>query len=166
MLGDNRLAVLGERVQVGQRAPEVELADGWITTARLLESTADKIRLISVVPCLSTPVCDAQTRRMNEAALNPGDQVIVITISADPPPVQSIWCGAAGVDRVIMLSDHREMAFGLAYGLYVEEMRADQRALFIVDQHDVVRYAEYVPEIGEQPDYDAALTALRVLTGQ
>jgi thioredoxin-dependent peroxiredoxin len=166
MLGDNELAVLGERVQVGQKAPEVELATGWVTTAKLLESTAGKTRLISVIPCLSTPVCDAQTRRMSEAALSVSVQVVVITISADPPPVQSIWCGAAGVDRVMMLSDHQEMAFGLAYGLYVPEMRAHQRALFIVDQHDVVRYAEYVPAIGQQPDYDAALAALRTLTGQ
>jgi thioredoxin-dependent peroxiredoxin len=166
MLGPNRLAVLGERVQVGQKAPEVQMADGWISTAGYLESTAGKIRLISVVPCLSTPICDMQTRRMNEEAASLGDQVVVITVSADPPPVQSIWCGAAGVERVKMFSDHQDMAFGLSYGLYVKEMRAHQRALFIVDQNDVVRYAEYIPAIGQHPDYDAALAALRELTGQ
>ena len=163
LLGQLRLDVLGERVEVGQRAPEVQLADGWITAANLLESTAGKVRLISVIPCIQTRVCDMQTRRMNEEAASLGEDVVVITISADPPPVQGVWCGAAGVDRVKMLSDHQEMAFGRAYGLHIPAMRAHQRSMFVVDQNDVVRHAEYVPEIGLQPDYDAALNVVRSL---
>jgi thioredoxin-dependent peroxiredoxin len=163
LLGQQPLDVLGERVEVGQRAPEVQLADGWITAANLLESTAGKVRLISVIPCIQTRVCDMQTRRMNEEAASLGEDVVVITISADPPPVQGVWCGAAGVDRVKMLSDHQEMAFGRAYGLYIPAMRAHQRSMFVVDQNDVVRHAEYIPEIGLQPDYDAALNVVRSL---
>jgi thiol peroxidase len=163
LLGQERLDVLGQRVEVGQRAPEVQLADGWITAANLLESTAGKVRLISVIPCIQTRVCDMQTRRMNEEAASLGDQVVVVTISADPPPVQGVWCGAAGVDRVKMLSDHQEMAFGRAYGVYIPAMRAHQRSMFVIDQNDVVRYAEYVPEIGLHPDYEAALCVVRSL---
>jgi thiol peroxidase len=163
LLGQERLDVLGQRVEVGQRAPEVPLADGWITAANLLESTAGKVRLISVIPCIQTRVCDMQTRRMNEEAAALGDQVVVVTISADPPPVQGVWCGAAGVDRVKMLSDHQEMAFGRAYGVYIPAMRAHQRSMFVIDENDVVRYAEYVPEIGLHPDYEAALRVVRSL---
>jgi thiol peroxidase len=129
----------------------------------MLASTEGKTRLISVVPCLFTGICDAQTRRMNEAAASLGEDVVVVTVSADPPPVQANWCGAAGVDRVKMLSDHQEMAFGEAYGLWVEPMRAHQRAMFVVDKENVVRYAEYVPEIAEHPDYDAALAAVKAV---
>jgi thioredoxin-dependent peroxiredoxin len=163
LLGQERLDVLGERVEVGQRAPEVRLADGWITAANLLESTAGKVRLISVIPCIQTRLCDMQTRRMNEEAASLGDQVVLVTISADPPPVQGVWCGAAGVDRVKMLSDHQEMAFGHAYGVYIPAMRAHQRSMFVIDQNDVVRHAEYVPEIGLHPDYETALGVVRAL---
>ncbi|MBX3000473.1 MAG: thiol peroxidase [Caldilineaceae bacterium] len=163
LLGQERLDVLGERVEAGQPAPEVELADGWITATSLLASTAGKVRLISVIPCIQTRVCDMQTRRMNEEASALGEQVAVITVSADPPPVQGVWCGATGVDRVKMLSDHQKMAFGVAYGVYIPAMRALQRAMFVVDQNNVVRYTEYVPEIGLQPNYDAALNVVRAL---
>jgi thioredoxin-dependent peroxiredoxin len=163
LLGKQHLDVVGERVAIGQRAPEVQLADGWITAANFLENTAGKIRLVSVIPCIQTRLCDMQTRRMNEEAASLGDQVVVVTISADPPPVQGVWCGAAGVDRVKMLSDHQEMAFGRAYGVYIPAMRAHQRSMFVIDQNDVVRYAEYVPEIGLHPDYEAALSVARSL---
>ncbi len=163
LLGDQKLTVLGTRLSVGDRAPEVRLADGWITSTDMLESTAGKVRLISVIPCIQTRLCDMQTRRMNEEAASLADQVIVLTISADPPPVQGVWCGAAGVDRVKMLSDHQEMAFARAYGVYVPTMRALQRSMFVVDQNEIVRYAEYVPEIGSHPNYAAALAVVRSL---
>ncbi|MEZ4833115.1 MAG: thiol peroxidase [Caldilineaceae bacterium] len=163
LLGDTKLSVQGTRLSVGDPAPEVTLADGWITSAQMLASTAGKIRLISVIPCIQTRICDMQTRRMNEEAAALGDDVVIITISADPPPVQGVWCGAAGVDRVQMLSDHQDMAFGNAYGVHVTAMRAHQRSMFVVDQNDVVRYTEYIPEIGSHPNYDAALAAVRSL---
>ena len=163
LLGDTKLTVQGTRVNVGDPAPEVTMADGWISSAKMLESTAGKVRLISVIPCIQTRICDMQTRRMNEEAAALGEDVVVITISADPPPVQGVWCGAAGVDRVKMLSDHQEMAFGDAYGVNVTAMRAHQRSMFVVDQNDVVRYVEYIPEIGSHPNYDAALAAVRSL---
>lgn len=160
-LRDHTFALKGAEVQVGAKAPEVTMADGLLTKFNLLSDTAGKTRLISVIPSIDTGICDAQTRRMNEEAGKLGDNVIILTVSADLPMAQSRWCGAAGVDKVKMLSDHADMAFGQAYGTWVEELRLDQRAIFIVDSNDVVRYAEYVPAIPQHPDYDAAMTALK-----
>lgn len=154
--------VLGPRLKPGDQAPEVTLNDkGFDGSAKLLESSAGKVRLISVVPSIGTGICDAQTRRFNEEAASLGEDTVVITVSADLPFHQQEWCAARGVDRVVMMSDHRGMAFGNAYGTHVKELRVEQRAVFVVDQEGFVRYAEYVPQIGQHPDYDAALEALR-----
>ncbi len=159
--GDTVFALVGSPVAVGDKAPDVTLDDGGFgSTFDLLGDTAGKVRLVSVVPSIDTGICDAQTRRLNEEASSLGENVIVLTVSADLPFAQARWCGAAGVDRVKMLSDHRDMAFGNAYGTNVEAARIDQRAIFIIDENDIVRYAEYVPEIAQHPDYDAALAAL------
>ncbi|MBX3013327.1 MAG: thiol peroxidase [Caldilineaceae bacterium] len=162
-LRESTFTLLGSPVAVGDKAPDVALADGLTTSFRLLGDTVGKTRLISVIPSIDTGICDLQTRRLNEEAAQLGDQVVVLTVSADLPMAQKRWCGAAGVERVKMLSDHQEMAFGQAYGTLVKELRLDQRAIFIVDAKDVVQYVEYVPAIPQHPDYDAALTALKAL---
>jgi len=129
----------------------------------MLESTAGKIRLISVVPSIDTSVCDLQTRRMNEEASKLGENVVVITVSVDLPQAQKRWCGAAGVERVVMLSDYMHLDFGKAYGTAIPDVGVDQRSVFVVDATDTVRYVEYVPVFGQHPDYDAALAAVRSL---
>ncbi len=113
---DKFLDVSGNALQPGDKAPEVSLATGFLTKADLLADTTGKIRLISVVPSIDTSVCDVQTRRMNEEAASLGDSVIVVTVSADLPMAQKRWCGAAGVERVLMLSDYMNLPFGKAYG--------------------------------------------------
>ncbi len=158
------LTVLGDPVEVGQQAPDFTVLDQDLTP-RHLRDYAGKVKLIATVPSLDTGVCDAETRRWNEEAGRLGDDVVVLTISADLPFAQKRWCGAAGVDRVITLSDHKEMSFALAYGTYVKELRLEVRAVFIVDRDDVIRYVEYVPEITHHPDYDAALAALKEVVG-
>jgi thiol peroxidase len=158
---DKQLNVAGNALQVGEQAPEVTLHTGFLNTAPLLATTAGKVRLISVVPSIDTSVCDAQTRRMNEEASNLGDGVVVVTVSADLPQAQKRWCGAAGVERVLMLSDYHSLAFGEAYGTAVPDLAANQRAIFVVDPNDAVRYVEYVPGIGQHPNYEAALAAVR-----
>lgn len=163
-LRDQTFTLLGTPVAVGDTAKDVTLTDGMTTTFRLLGDTVGKTRLISVIPSIDTGICDLQTRRMNEEAAKLGDNVVVLTVSADLPMAQKRWCGAAGVDRVKMLSDHADMAFGDAYGTWVQELRLDQRAMFIVDANDVVRYVEYVPAIPQHPDYDAALDALKAMS--
>jgi thiol peroxidase len=129
----------------------------------LLASTQGKVRLISVVPSIDTGVCDAQTRRVNQEASRLGDGAIALTVSVDLPQAQKRWCGAAGVDRVQMLSDYLDMAFGDAYGTHVTALRIEQRALFVIDRAGIVRYAEYIPVIGQHPDYAAALAVVRSL---
>lgn len=160
---DKTLTVIGPELKPGDRAPEVELSTGFLSKSKLLADTAGKIRLVSVVPSIDTSVCDAQTRRMNEEAARLGDDVAVITVSVDLPMAQKRWCGATGVDRVIMLSDYMDLAFGKAYGTAVPELGADQRAIFVIDADDVIRYVEYVPSIGQHPNYEAALEAVRAV---
>ena len=160
---DKQLTVEGAALQPGDKAPEVTLHTGFLATSPLLGSTAGKVRLISVVPSIDTSVCDIQTRRMNEEAAGLGENVVVVTVSADLPQAQKRWCGAAGVERVLMLSDYHSLAFGAAYGTAVPDLAVDQRAIFVVDPSNTVRYVEYVPGIGQHPDYEAALAAVREL---
>ncbi len=161
--GATQFVVSGAELSAGDKAPDVTLADGFGSSSLLLGSTSGKVRLVSVVPSIDTGICDMQTRRFNEEAGSLGDDVVVVTVSADLPMAQARWCGAAGVDRVRMMSDHQDMAFGQAYGTAIEDLRLDQRAIFIIDEEDIVRYVEYVPEIAQHPDYDAALEALSTL---
>lgn len=160
---DKQLKVIGPALKPGDKAPEVTLHTGFLAGSPMLESTNGKVRLISVVPSIDTSVCDAQTRRMNEEASKLGESVVVITVSADLPQAQKRWCGAAGVERVLMLSDYMNLPFGRAYGTAVPELGVDQRAIFVVDSSDTIRYVEYVPGIGQHPDYEAALGAVRNL---
>lgn len=161
--GETTLTVEGTPIAAGDKAREVTLSDGLGSTFDLLGGTAGKVRLVSVVPSIDTGICDAQTRRMNEEAAGLGEGVVILTVSADLPVAQERWCGAAGVDRVKMLSDHLDMAFGQAYGTTVKELRLEQRAMMVIDADDVVRYVEYVPEIAQHPDYDSALSALKAI---
>ena len=158
------LTVVGEPLAVGDKAPGFELVANDFSRVSLADS-AGKIRLISVVPSLDTGICDAQTRRFNEEAAGFGEDVVVLTVSGEHPFNQRRWCGAAGIDRVAVLSDHMDMNFGKAYGTYIREWRLEQRAIFVVDAEDTIRYVEYVPEIAQFPDFDAALAAVADVKG-
>ncbi|RPJ60905.1 MAG: thiol peroxidase [Acidobacteria bacterium] len=156
------LTLLGAQLKVGDKAPDFVAVGKDLKPVKLAD-TKGKIRVFSVVPSLDTPVCDAQTRRFNQEAANlPG--VGVYTISMDLPFAQSRWCAAAGVDKVIMLSDHKDASFGSNYGTLIKELRLDSRAIFVVDENDVIRHIEYVREVATHPSYDAALEATRKLT--
>lgn len=160
---DQHIPVAGPSLQPGDAAQDVALSTGFVESFKLLGDTPGKVRLISVVPSIDTSVCDLQTRRMNEEAANLGEKVVVLTVSADMPMAQKRWCGAAGVDRVIMLSDRMGLPFGHAFGTAVPQLGIDQRAIIVVDDQNIVRYVEYVPAIGQHPAYDAALAAVRTL---
>jgi thiol peroxidase len=116
------------------------------------------------VPSLDTPVCDAQTKRFNEEA-GKLPNVSIYTISMDLPFAQKRWCGAFGVDHVKMVSDHRDGSFGQAYGTLIKDLRIMSRAIFVVDSANTIRYTEYVKEVGDYPNYEAALSAARSLAG-
>ena len=157
----NPLTLVGPEIKAGSKAPAFEVIGPDLSTVTLA-TFHGKPLLISVTPSLDTPVCDAQARRFNqEAATLP--QVEILNISMDLPFAQKRWCGAAGINRVKVLSDHREASFGRAYGTLIKELRLLTRAIFVADAAGTVRYAEYVPEVTAHPNYDAALAAVRAL---
>lgn len=154
--------LLGTEVKVGDKAPDFTVVDNGLAPVTLA-SSAGKIRIISTVPSLDTPVCDTETRRFNqEAAGLPGD-VLVLTVSLDLPFAQKRWCGAAGIDKVRTLSDYRERSFGLNYGVLIKELFLLTRAVFIVDANDIIRYIQIVPEVTSEPDYAAVISAVKQL---
>jgi thiol peroxidase len=161
-LKGNALTLIGAELKAGDRAPEFDVVDTNLAPVSL-STTGHSVRIVSVVPSLDTPVCDAQTKRFNdELAKLPG--VEVLTVSMDLPFAQKRWCGAFGVDRVKMLSDHKSGSFGTAYGTLIKELRIQSRAIFVLDKSNVIRHVEYVKEVTDHPDYQAALQAARALT--
>ena len=162
---DKPFTLLGQLVKAGDPAPDAELVANDFSPVKL-SSYAGKPRLISVVNSLDTGICDMQTHKFNEEAVKLGGDVVVLTISADLPFAQKRWCGASGLENVVTLSDHKDMAFANAYGVHIQERRLTSRAVFVVDRQNVVRYVEYLPEVASHPDYDAALQALRQAAGK
>lgn len=158
----NPLTLLGKELKAGDTAPDATALSNDLTATDLSEYRG-KIRIISSVPSLDTPVCDMETRRFNQEAENLGPEVVVLTISMDLPFAQKRWCGAAGVDRVITLSDHRDASFGRAYGVLIKELRLLARCVFVVNREGVIRYIQLVREITNEPDYDKILNAVKEL---
>ena len=158
----NPLTAMGPKLKVGDKAPDFQLLANDLSVVCLSDS-AGKVRLISAVPSLDTPVCDMETRKFNAQLDALGDSVIGYTVSADLPFAQARWCGAAGIKRMRTLSDHRAMAFGDAYGTHIKELRLESRAVFVVDRGGVIRHVEYVKEITSEPDYETALKVVKSL---
>jgi len=156
----NPLTLVGNEVHIGAKAPDFTVLDNDLEPTDLSAYTG-KVKVISVVPSLDTPVCDAQTRRFNVEAGNLGDDVVILTISMDLPFAQKRWCGAAGVDKVHTLSDYRDASFGMAYGMLIKELRLLARGVLVVDRDDVVRYAKLVKEVTNEPDYAEVLDAVK-----
>jgi thiol peroxidase len=156
------LTLVGTTPAVGEMAPDATLLDNELNPLSLASLRGD-VLVLSVVPSLDTPVCDTQTRKFNEAAAGLGEGVQVLTISMDLPFAQARWCGAAGIDRVQTLSDHRAAAFGENYGLLIKELRLLTRAVLVIGPDGTVQYVQIVPEMTDEPDYDAALAAVGAL---
>lgn len=154
------LTLLGDEIKEGALAPDCVVLDNELQEKKLSDY-ADKVRVIATVPSLDTPVCDMETRRFNTEAASLGGDVAILTVSMDLPFAQKRWCGAAGVDQVITLSDHRDAALGMAYGVLIKELRLLARAVFVVDKTGTVRYVQLVKEIADEPDYDAVLEAVK-----
>jgi len=154
------LTLIGSKVEVGQQAPDFEVLNGELSPVRL-SAFAGKICIISSVPSLDTPVCDVQTRRFNEETKKLRDDVLILTISMDLPFAQKRWCGAAGIENVKTLSDHRNVSFGKAFGVLIKELRLLARSIFVVDKEGVIRYIEIVDELTHEVNYEAALKAVK-----
>lgn len=153
--------LVGPELKAGDTAPDFELVDTSLKPVHLAD-TGNTVRIFSVVPSLDTPVCDMQTKRFNEEAAQLSN-VKIYTISMDLPFAMKRWCGAMGVDNIIMLSDHRSGSFGTNYGALIEDMRIHARSIFVLDSNNVIRHVEYVSEVGNHPDYDSALRVAKEL---
>mgnify|MGYP001814133965 CR=1 FL=1 len=158
----NPLTLAGKELKVGDLAPDFEVLDNDLAVVKF-SSFRGKICVISSVPSLDTPVCDMETRRFNEEAGKLGADIQILTISMDLPFAQKRWCGAAGVDKLVTLSDHRNASFGTEYGVLIKELRLLARCVFIVDREGIIQYIQMVKEISEEPDYDAILDAVNNL---
>jgi thiol peroxidase len=160
---DATLNLLGNEVSVGQTAPDFRVQKSADMSDYTLASGAGKTRIIATVPSLDTPVCDLEAKRFNEEAGKLAN-VDVVCVSMDLPFAQKRWCGAANAEKVITASDHREASFGKNYGVLISGGPLDRvlaRAVFVVGADNKLKYVEYVPSIGEHPNYDAALAAAK-----
>jgi thiol peroxidase len=156
----NPLTLLGEEVREGQKAPDFTALATDLSPVSLA-ALRGKVVVLASVPSLDTSVCDLETRRFNKEAASLGPEVRILVVSMDLPFAQKRWCGAAGIENVKTLSDHRDAAFGLAYGVLIKELRLLARAVFVVDRQGIVRYTQLVKELATEPDYAAVLAAVQ-----
>ena len=154
------LTLVGPEVKVGQQAPDFTLLDNELNVKTLADFDG-KVKVISVVPSLDTGVCDAQTRWFNQDVTKLSDDVVVLTVSMYLPFAQARWCGAAGVNNVITLSDHKDASFGQNYGFLIEELRLLSRGVVVINKDNKVTYVEYVPEVTNPVNFDAVLAAVK-----
>jgi thiol peroxidase len=163
-LRGNPMTLLGPELKPGDKAPDFDVVNDSLKPVSL-DTTGHNVRIFSVVPSLDTPVCDAQTKRFNEEAAKLPN-VDIYTVSMDLPFAQKRWCGAFAVDKVKMLSDHRDGSFGQNYGTLIKELRIESRAIFVLDRQNQVKHVEYVKEVADFPNYEAALAAARSAMAQ
>lgn len=160
-LGDKFATLLGDEVKVGDMAPEfTAVVPGW-SQVNPLQEAKGKVIILSAVPSLDTEVCDRETRRFNVEASKLSDDIVIYAISTDTPMAQKRWCAAAGVDNVKVVSDMVEAEFGLKYGVLIKERRYLRRAVFIVGRDGRLTYVNYLPSLGQEPDYDEVIQAAK-----
>ena len=161
-LKGNPMTLLGPQLKAGDRAPDFVVADGALQPVRLADFKG-KTKLISVVPSLDTPICEMEIKRFNDEAAALSKDAVIMFISMDLPFAQKRFCRENRLSRIKTFSDHRDADFGLKYGVLIKENRLLARAVFIVDENQTVRYAEYVPDLTQPPDFEAAFSALKKL---
>ena len=157
------MTLVGDEMKVGMTAPDFKVTDNEMLPLKFLRSFKGRIAVISAVPSLDTPVCDIETRRFNKEAEALGPDVNIITISMDLPFAQKRWCGAAGINRVRTFSDYQKADFGKTYGVLIKELRLLARAVFIVDRDGIIKYAQIMPEVSKEPNYEEVLHAVKAL---
>lgn len=160
-MGGNPVTLVGKEIKVGDSAPDFTVLKNDLSPFTLKDA-GNTVKIISVVPSLDTGVCELQTIHFNQEAAELGD-VKILTISVDLPFAQKRFCGAQGIDKVITLSDHRDLSFGENYGFVIEELRLLSRGIVVLDKENTVRYVEYVKEVTEHPNYDRAIEEAKKL---
>ncbi|SHN57753.1 thiol peroxidase [Desulfovibrio litoralis] len=156
----NPLTLVGNSVKLGEKAPDFTVLANDLSP-RTLDSYKGKVLIISSVPSLDTSVCDTATRQFNKDAACLSDDIKILTISVDLPFAQARWCGAAGIDKVVTLSDHKDLSFGTNYGMAIKELRLLARGVFVVDRNQKLVYTELVNEVTDQVNFNAALEAAK-----
>ncbi len=157
--------VVGDDIQVGQKAPNFTIQKNDWTISKGLKETKRKVRIILSLPSLDTSLCDRETRRFNEEVGRLGKGFAVLAVSMDLPVTQKRWCGAAGVEQVITVSDATKADFGKKYGTLMKEVRALRRAVFVVNKKGIVTYVAYMPTNGDEPNYEEVLAAAKAALG-
>jgi thioredoxin-dependent peroxiredoxin len=155
------VSIQGKDLQVGDEAPEFSVVNQDWEVVKIMENTKGKVRILAAVPSIDTDVCDRETRRFNMEAAQLSKEIMIIVISADLPFAQKRWCGAAGVDQVMVVSDHKNAEFGEKYACLLREPRILRRAVFVVDKEQKIRHVQYLPELGMEPEYKSVLAAAR-----
>lgn len=155
------MTVIGADLLVNQRAPDFTVQKMDWSNFDGLSETKNKVRIIGALPSFNTSVCDRETRRFNQEAAALGSEIAILMVSMDLPFTLANWCAAAGVDKVITLSDHLNADFGEKYGVLIKELRIFRRAIFVADRNDRLTYVEYLPELGHEPKYDQVLEAAK-----
>lgn len=158
----NPVTLLGKEIKEGDQAPDFTVLDNGLNPVKLSDYKG-KVKVLSIFPSVDTSVCSKQNRRFNQEAAELSDDIEILAISNDLPFALNRFCDAEGIDKVTTLSDHKDVDFGTKYGFLIEELRLLARGVVVVDQNDKVKYVEYVPEIGNEPDYDSALNAAKSL---
>lgn len=161
-MGGGELVLAGNEIKTGDVAPDFTVVDKSLKPVKLSDFKGQTV-VISVVPSLDTPTCDLQTKRFNKEATNLSKDVKILTLSMDLPFAQARWCGAAGVENVLTLSDHKDADFGMKYGVLVKDLRLLARAVFVVDKNGIVRHSQLVQIVKDEPDYDSVLKTVKSL---
>jgi thiol peroxidase len=154
------VTLLGNEIKAGDQAPDFTALNNELKPTKLSDYKG-KVKILSIFPSIDTGVCSKQNKRFDEEASKLSDDIVIIAVSNDLPFALGRYCGAEGINNLVTLSDHKDVDFGTKYGFLIEELRLLARGVVVVDQNDKVVYTEYVPEIGEEPDYDSAIGAAK-----
>jgi thiol peroxidase len=164
-VGGKDATVIGDDLKVGSKAPDFTVhKTDWSLTQGLAD-TAGKVRIVAAVPSLDTDTCNRETRRFNQEAASLSKDIVIEVISTDLPYAQRRWCGAAGVDQVITLSDHMTTEFGEKYGVLIKERRILRRAVFVVGKDNKLAYVAYMPTLDDEPNYPEVIEVARKALG-
>jgi thiol peroxidase len=157
----NAMTLYGNEIKVGDKAPDFTAVAAGLVPVKLSDFAGKKI-IVAVYPSIDTSVCAAQNRRFNKE-VNQLEDTVVLSISCDLPFAQSRFCAAEGLQNIKTMSDHRELDFGEKYGFVMKDLRLLARGTVVIDKSGIVRYVEYVPEVTNEPDYEAALKVVNSL---
>ena len=158
----NPVTLIGKEIKVGDKAVDFTVLNNGLEEIKLSDYDG-KVKILSLFPSIDTGVCSKQNHTFNKEAANIGDNIVILAISNDLPFALNRFCGAEGIDNIITLSDHKNLDFSTKYGFLIEELRLLARGVIVIDKNNVVQYVEYVPEIGQEPDYEPALAKAKEL---